>query len=58
MSKECCCKICYKRLHCGGCSWYSDMCEKDRSKCVHKKMHESFGDNKVVGDIDDKRKPE
>lgn len=58
MSKECCCKTCYKRLYCGGYNWYSDMCNKDRSECVHKKMNESFGDNKVVGDIDDKRKPE
>ena len=58
MSKECCCKTCYKRLYCGGCIWYSDMCSKDRSECVHKKIHESFGDNKVVGDINDKRKPE
>lgn len=58
MSKECCCKTCYKRLYCGGCIWYSDMCDKERSQCVHKKLHESFGDNKVVGDIDDKRKSE
>lgn len=50
MSKECCCKTCYKRLYCCGC-----MCNRGRSECVHKKMHESFGDNKVVGDLDDKR---
>lgn len=58
MSKECCCKTCYKRLYCGGCIWYSDMCDKERSQCVNKKLHESFGDNKVVGDINDKRKSE
>lgn len=58
MSKECCCKTCYKRLHCDGCIWYSDMCNKDRSECVHKKMHESFGDKELVGDINDKRKSE
>ena len=58
MSKECCCKTCYKRLYCGGCIWYSDMCDKERSECVHKKMHESCGENKDVGDINDKRKPE
>ena len=56
MNNECCCKTCYKRLHCGGCIWYSDMCDKDRSECIHKRMHDLLGDDKVVGDLDDKRK--
>ena len=32
------------------------MCDKDRSECVHKKMHDSLGNDKVIGDLDDKHK--
>ena len=58
MSKECCCKTCYKRLHCGGCDWYSNICNKDRSECTYKKMHKVLGDDKVVGDLYGKHKSE
>ena len=58
MSNEHCCNTCYKRNYCCGCNWYSDICNKDRSECVHKRMHEIFGDEKTEGDIDDKRKSE
>jgi hypothetical protein len=34
------------------------MCNKDRSECVHKGMHELLGDDKVVGDLNDKHKSE
>ena len=56
MNNECCCNTCYKRNYCCGCSWYSYKCDKDRSECTHKKNHDISGDEKVVGDIDDKYK--
>ena len=56
MSKECCCNTCYNRTYCVGYNWYSDMCKKDRSECVHKRTNDLSGDDKVVGDLDGKHK--
>lgn len=58
MEKECCCVHCYKRNVCVGCTWNSDMCDKDRATCTFYKLHKTYGDCILGESGDDKGRHE